>query len=43
MWGKVFGYPDKVFDDILDSKFNEDFLYDIQTKYTQDENQRNYN
>jgi|LULO01.1.fsa_nt_gb hypothetical protein len=43
MWGKIFGYPDRLFDDILDSRFNEDFLYDIQTKYTQDENQRNYN
>lgn len=43
VWGKPFGYPDKIFDDVTDAQFNEDFLSDIQTKYTQDENQRNYN
>ena len=43
IWSSPFGYPDQLFYDIIDNKFNEDFLFDIQTKYTQDENQRNYN
>jgi len=41
--GVEFGYPDLIFDNKIDPEFNEDFLYNIQTKYTQYENSRDIN